>query len=978
MKPVRILCLFCIIAMNSYSQAFVWGKSIGTRNNGVTTDPNENVIVFGVNAAGTTWILSKYTKDAVLIWTREFTKQGTYNYTPKASVVADHNGNIYMYDEGFDSINHVFSGHVLAGITKMSPNGTMTWHKEYTHWVNQSPGGIFYYPVTKVDLQIDAMDNIYCIFTSGFSSFSPGTVTLGTTNVPVPTPNSSIKGCLAVGSLQPDGTTRWLRVFPQQQNTNALVWEAAGAGVYSNRLFIGGHQNNGSIYFDNGLTLSNGRSCEWLVALNTGNGQSIWGANHILFYFCNGQVCQDPTPGLTVNPVTGQPVIIGSFRGAFVFKLNDTVRSQKINPILADTARSYYAVYDSVGTPVKANTYHGWGLNAYFTNLIASTRGGDYFTFYTDTIVKLDTGFNVRSMAKTNTFPDGLYTSKYTNDLFVTYPYQLRKMVDSAGVISGKTYADWNNNGIYDAGDSALNNILVSTNNSVVHAISSNDSGKYQIYAAPATYTITANSNHPYYTFLPATHTATITQYSDTVRGKDFSLRPLFNFTDVSVRISALNIARRGWNTTYNVTVKNFGPIVTPISVGLKIPPSTTYVGAGGGGSTVTVNAPDSITISFAGVDPFQTKTSQVVLLVSTSAVTGDTLKFYPIAYPYTTDTLKYNNRDTLLQVIRGSFDPNEKEVNATKQLVSDTAKALVYTVHFQNTGTDTAFYVRIADTLSAKLDANTFNYIDASHIVTTEIKNNVLNFIFNPIALPDSNHNEPLSHGFVKFSVKPKSPVNVADTMYNNAAIYFDFNAPVITNSTKSWYYINGPLPVILKSFVAEKKMGYVLLKFVTAAEPNFKNFIIERSTDGTNFSPIGTIASRGDATTGSSYTFNDNSPGQGINFYRLKMLDIDGRFTYSWILIVQFPDKDQPQVKVFPNPAGDNLYINFSNTAAAGTFSCMLVDAAGKTVWASDINPAIRNTLSINTSSFADGIYLISVKNAWVTYRQKVIIKH
>jgi len=296
--------------------------------------------------------------------------------------------------------------------------------------------------------------------------------------------------------------------------------------------------------------------------------------------------------------------------------------------------------------------------------------------------------------------------------------------------------------------------------------------------------------------------------------------------------------------------------------------------------------------------------------------------------------------------------------------------------VHFQNTGNDTAFYVRIADTLSAKLNPNSFNFIDASHTVTTEIKNNVLNFIFNPIALPDSNHNEPLSHGFVKFSVKPTSPVNIADTIYNSSAIYFDFNAPVITNQAKTWF-TDAILPVLLKSFVAEKKTNYVLLKFVTAAEPGLKNFIIERSADGINFSAFGTVASMGDATTGRAYTFNDNAPNQGLNFYRLKMLDLDGHFTYSWIVIIQFSDKDQQPVKIFPNPANDNLYVNFSNTVP-DTYSCTLLDAAGKLVWAADVNTATRNTLSVNTSTLAEGVYVVSVKNEQATYQQKVIIKH
>ena len=252
-----------------------------------------------------------------------------------------------------------------------------------------------------------------------------------------------------------------------------------------------------------------------------------------------------------------------------------------------------------------------------------------------------------------------------------------------------------------------------------------------------------------------------------------------------------------------------------------------------------------------------------------------------------------------------------------------------------------------------------------------------MLNFIFNPISLPDSIHNEPLSHGFVKFSLKPRSPVNIADTIYNNAAIYFDFNSPVITNQAKTWFS-NAVVPVLLKSFLGEKQTTIVLFKFVTASEPGLKDFIVERSADGINFSAIGTVASRGDANTGSAYAFTDPSPKQGINFYRLKMVDKDGRFTYSWIVIVQFSDKDQQAVRVFPNPANDNLYINFSNTNSTETYAGRLLDAEGKTVWAADINTATRNTFSINTSTLAEGVYFISVKSATADYRQKVVIKH
>jgi|GEM_PF-3529707 len=979
MKAVFTIILFCCITSVSDGQAWVWQQSITTFNNGVATDPNENVIVFGIGGPNTYWKLSKFTKDGTLIWSREFTKPGTYNTAIKGSVVADHSGNIYIYDEGFDSINHVFTGHVPSGITKLSPNGAMLWHKEYSNWYIAS-GNTVYNIVVKADLQIDDADNIYCIFTCNKPA-TLGTVTLGTTSVPVPPPGSAMVGSLAVGSLQPDGTTRWLRAFAQGQFSNATVWEVAGAAVFGNKLHIAGHQNNGNIYLDNGLTITTGRSSEWLATLNTANGQSIWGVSHGLFYSCNGMICEDARPGFTVNAVTGQPAIIGNLKGAFVFKPADTVSSQKITPFLADTARNYYAVYDSIGTPIKAKVYRPWAwalgsnpISSNFNNCIAPARNGDYFLFYNDTLVRVDTGFNIKSMVKANLVPASLYISKYTNDIYATGSGYVRKMVDSSGVISGKTYADWNNNGAFDAGDSALSGILLTTNNNVVNAVSSPDSGRYSIYAIPGSYTVSANFNHPYYQFSPASHSATINSYGDTIQGKDFRLRPISNFVDVNVKLTSNNRVRRFWYSTYTTIVKNYSPTPQSVTVGLRLPANTSYNNFYGGGN-ITVNAPDSITIDAGTLNPFETKHLVFSLLISGNANIGDTLKFYPIAYPYSNDVIQANNRDTLVQVVSGSFDPNEKANNVSKQSLADTGKAITYTINFQNTGNDTAFYVRVADTLSSKLDIQTFNFIDASHPVTASIKGNIINFIFNPIALVDSIHNEPLSHGFAKFSIRPKAPFTIGDTIYNNASIYFDFNTPVITNTTKNWFF-DVALPVLLKSFVAEKQSTSVLLKFVTASEPGLKNFIIERSADGVNFSAIGSVASKGDANTGSIYSFNDPSPKPGINFYRLKMIDKDGRFTYSWIVIVQF-DKNQDAVKVSPNPANDNLYINFSSNSAE-TYSCRLLDAEGKTIWTADVNTSIRNTFFINTSSLAEGIYFVSVKNEKADYRQKVVVKH
>lgn len=144
---------------------------------------------------------------------------------------------------------------------------------------------------------------------------------------------------------------------------------------------------------------------------------------------------------------------------------------------------------------------------------------------------------------------------------------------------------------------------------------------------------------------------------------------------------------------------------------------------------------------------------------------------------------------DILCKRNQGSYDPNLKTpepqgfgtdgfVNATQQLS--------YTIQFQNTGTDTAFTVVLRDTLPSSLDITTLRLTGASHPYTFQIiGSNVLEWTFPNILLPDSNVNEPLSHGFAAFKIEQLGGNTPGTEIRNRAGIYFDFNAPIITNTT-------------------------------------------------------------------------------------------------------------------------------------------------------------------------------------------------
>lgn len=137
----------------------------------------------------------------------------------------------------------------------------------------------------------------------------------------------------------------------------------------------------------------------------------------------------------------------------------------------------------------------------------------------------------------------------------------------------------------------------------------------------------------------------------------------------------------------------------------------------------------------------------------------------------------------------QGSYDPNDKSATpegvGTDHIIEQNID-LNYRIRFQNTGTDTAFTVVIKDTLTDLLDINTLKVGAFSHPYNLDIVNgNVLKFSFNNILLVDSTTNEPGSHGFIYFKISQKDSLPIGTIINNRAAIFFDFNAPVMTNET-------------------------------------------------------------------------------------------------------------------------------------------------------------------------------------------------
>lgn len=201
---------------------------------------------------------------------------------------------------------------------------------------------------------------------------------------------------------------------------------------------------------------------------------------------------------------------------------------------------------------------------------------------------------------------------------------------------------------------------------------------------------------------------------------------------------------------------------------------------------TIITNG-NELTLEFSNLEPGETRYIGVNL---NCLVTTDLGVIVTNMASYTTttnDIVAENNVSTLSEIVIGSYDPNDKMEAQGPQIVYDdfitTDEYLYYTIRFQNVGTAEAIFVRIEDELDAQLDEATFQMIRSSHDYQVTRTGNSLEWFFDDIDLPAEQDDAEGSNGFVYFKIKPKSGYTLGDVIPNNAAIYFDFNPPIITN---------------------------------------------------------------------------------------------------------------------------------------------------------------------------------------------------
>ena len=366
-------------------------------------------------------------------------------------------------------------------------------------------------------------------------------------------------------------------------------------------------------------------------------------------------------------------------------------------------------------------------------------------------------------------------------------------LIEISGVdasrINGSVFFDINSNNSRDSSEVLVQNqkIRMSKDNRISFT---NSNGIYNFYLVPPdSCSFFPYVNSTFFNLSPAIHNASFYIPNQVDSFNDFAISSAGNFDDLCMTITPLGQFRPGFNANYLLNYENVGTTTQSPRIVFRIFPNVSFVS-----SSLTPSAiyPDSVVWNLSPLSPFQTGQILITVNLSPTFPIGTILNSYAQIFPIANDVNPSCNNATWEVTVTGSFDPNDISVDQDTLYsnVFPNPPYLDYLIRFQNTGTDTAFTVKFLNPLDTmKLDLNSIEFVAASHPMEMRFIYHERNmeFLFNNILLADSNVNEPASHGFVRYKIKPKSNVQVGDSIQNFAAIYFDFNEPVITNSAKT-----------------------------------------------------------------------------------------------------------------------------------------------------------------------------------------------
>lgn len=355
--------------------------------------------------------------------------------------------------------------------------------------------------------------------------------------------------------------------------------------------------------------------------------------------------------------------------------------------------------------------------------------------------------------------------------------------------IAGKIHWDENSDCIAQPDEKALKQIsVIAQSGTKKYSATTDADGNFSMATTGGDYTLSIAQPGSYWSYCNFPNPVSLDLSNDTV-WVSIGAKATVICPEMEVSIGS-PVFRRCFDNNYlTVQYQNFGtaPAVDAY-VTVTLDPKLIYLSA-----TVPLLSQNGQTFTFdiGTVDISESGVFTINLKVDCDSELGELLCVDSHVYPDTLciETASKMSSNLFCLPVVASYDPNDKTafVNGkpeTAQILPDVG--LEYFIRFQNTGTDTAFNIVISDTLNNQLDATSVVPGASSHPYFFELRDgNILRFVFNNILLPDSTTNEPASHGFVKFFIRQKAGNLIGSALSNRAAIFFDYNDPVITNES-------------------------------------------------------------------------------------------------------------------------------------------------------------------------------------------------
>lgn len=410
----------------------------------------------------------------------------------------------------------------------------------------------------------------------------------------------------------------------------------------------------------------------------------------------------------------------------------------------------------------------------------------------------------------TITFADATNFSNWGwNDGF-PYTQTMKIIVDSCTkIIGNNTYVECSNDCYKGVSEYfSTDEVITSTNGTYTTTAIPDYNGNYNVLSpySATPYTLTAIPNPgfshtctsiPTTTYMSTSWSGNITRYDQlaqtttsnvncyafinspigsTAPGSVFNIQPYYSILNPDY-CSILNHTGKFW-------VK-LSPEVTFQSLSVTTPSYTTLYPSATG---------DSIVWNIADLRTHANNMTghlfDLNLLMKTTSTVGNSYCFkagVSSLYPETSFT---DNKSSDCWIIGGPYDPNHKEVMpegiSSQGFIPTSTTELYYTIHFQNVGNGPAINVKIKDLLDSDLDKSSLKILGSSAPVQTNIDGTgLVTFLFDNIILIDSLHDEPHSHGFVSYKINLNPSLSAGTQINNTASIYFDYNAPIITNTT-------------------------------------------------------------------------------------------------------------------------------------------------------------------------------------------------